>query len=71
MQAHQLSKHWRALILLVAGMLALFALAACGGDDEEAPTVTLHQRRHRLNQRLPLHRLPPRRHRCQNHPRRQ
>ncbi len=40
MKTRELSKHWRAAILLVAGMLALFALAACGGDDEEAPTVS-------------------------------
>ncbi len=39
MKTSQLSKHWGAAILLAAGMLTLFAFAACGGDDEEAPTV--------------------------------
>jgi len=40
MKTNELSKHWRAAILLAAGMLALFALAACGGDgggDSDAP----------------------------------
>ncbi len=40
MKTNELSRHWRAAILLAAGMLALFALAACGGDgggDSDAP----------------------------------
>ncbi|MCH8229564.1 MAG: hypothetical protein IIA53_04475 [Chloroflexi bacterium] len=39
MQAYQLSNRWRAAVLLVAGILALFALAACGGDDKDAPAA--------------------------------
>lgn len=40
MKTNELSRHWRAAILLAAGMLALFTLAACGGDgggDSDAP----------------------------------
>ena len=36
MQAYQLSSRRPAAVLLVAGMLALFALSACGGGDEDA-----------------------------------
>ena len=39
MQAHDLSSRWRAAVLLAAGTLALFALAACGSDDEGAPAA--------------------------------
>ena len=39
MQAYQLSNRWRVAVLLVAGILALFALAACGGDDKDAPAA--------------------------------
>ena len=39
MQAHQSSRLWRAAVLLAAGMLALFALAACGNNDEGAPAA--------------------------------
>lgn len=39
MQAHQLSSRGRAAVLLTVGMLALFALAACGSDDEDAPAA--------------------------------
>ena len=43
MQAHQLSNRWRAAVLLAVGLtlgtLALFALAACGGDDGDAPAA--------------------------------
>ena len=39
MQAHDLSSRWRAAVLLAAGTLALFALAACGSDDEAAPAA--------------------------------
>ncbi len=37
MKANQLSSRWRAAVLLTAGIFALFALAACGSDDEDAP----------------------------------
>ena len=40
MQARQLSSRWRAAVLLAVGMLALFALAACGSDDEDAPAAS-------------------------------
>jgi hypothetical protein len=36
MQAYQLSIRWRAAVLLVAGMLVVVAMAACGGDDVDA-----------------------------------
>ncbi len=39
MQARQFSRRWRPAVLLAAGMLALFALAACGSDDEDAPAA--------------------------------
>ena len=39
MQAHQSSRLWRAAVPLAAGMLALFALAACGNNDEGAPAA--------------------------------
>ncbi len=39
MQVHKFSSRWRAAVLLAAGMLALFALAACGSDDDDAPVA--------------------------------
>ncbi|MCZ6539556.1 MAG: hypothetical protein O6922_06990, partial [Chloroflexi bacterium] len=36
MQPHKLSKRWRLAFPLAVGIVALFALAACGGDDREA-----------------------------------
>ena len=39
MQSLQFSSRSRAAVLLAAGMLALFALAACGSDDKDTPTV--------------------------------
>ncbi len=39
MRAHQLSSRWRVAVFLAVGMLALFALAACGSDDENAPAA--------------------------------
>lgn len=36
MQANQLRNRWRAAVLLVAGMLVVIAMSACGGDDVDA-----------------------------------
>ena len=36
MQVHQILRFQRTVVLLAVGMLALFALAACGSDDEDA-----------------------------------
>ena len=37
MQGQKLSSRWRPTVLLAAGILALFALAACGSNGEDAP----------------------------------
>ena len=39
MQAHELSSRWRAAVLLGVVMVALFALVACGSDDEDTPVA--------------------------------
>ena len=39
MQAHELSSRWPAAVLLGVAMVALFALVACGSDDEDTPVV--------------------------------
>ena len=37
--AQQLSRLWRAALLLGAGTMAVFALTACGGNDKDAPAA--------------------------------
>ncbi len=39
MQAHQISNRRNATVVLAVAMLALFALVACGGDDNDAPAA--------------------------------
>ena len=54
MQAHQLSRRWRAGVLLALGMLALFALAACGGGDkEDAPAGASQQAQPTVTKAVP------------------
>ncbi len=40
MQALQLSNRWPTIVLLAVGMLALFAMTACGGDDGDTPAAS-------------------------------
>ena len=40
MQAHQLSSLRRVMVLMAVTTFALFAMAACGGDDNDAPAAS-------------------------------